>query len=342
MQISEKQLELLNTLVSSFQTDYDLSNLHLFKKRAGLATLFFDTKDFLQDKNFVISELVSMFNLPIKIYGGVSNTLITLEGFDGIFIIDRKVGTDNIKIHEKESEIVCDGAVLLSTLVRVVCEAGFDLGCLASIPGTVGGGVIGNCGAGNTGKYISDFITKIEAYNILERKIEIFYPDEKFFSGRKSLLQDFNIPCTKYIIDKVTLKPNFVGSEKAVEYLKERIEYRKKVNEEGHNFGTAGSFWANRVLPDSFKINNPDVKVRDLIVRTGLDKLNINGARYTPNYSFLSTEDNTSDEDVAQLLKITVNALQRDYNITPYKEVEILSKNGVITLDEYFALYQND
>ena len=339
MQFSESQLGLLEELVSSYSVNQDLSAFHLFKKKAGEAALFLNTKDFLKDKNLVVSELMDIFNLPIKIFGSRTNLFVTEEGFDGIFIIYEEAGSEDIAIDTVKGEISCSGAVLLLSLVKVACEAGFDLGGLTGIPGTVGGAVVNNSGTGKVIQAIGDSVVEIEVYNIKERKIEFFYPKEDFFFDRRSLLQDYNFPSTKYIVNRVKLKPRMIGNPAAMNYFKERLAYRVEANKEGYVYGSAGSFWANRSLPDDFKIKNPGIKVRNLITRAGLDKLNFNGARYTPTFSFVATESFTTDKDVAKLLKVTVDTLEREYGVVPHKEVEMLSKHGSITLDEYFSIY---
>ena len=340
MKFTESQRAALNRLISSYQIDADLSPIHHFFKPAGRAAILINTSDFLVSKEIALPELLKIINLPIKIYGSRTNTLITQEGFNGIFVIDEQSLEDGLFIDRQKNEITCEAALPLVTLVKRACEAGFNLGALAGIPGTVGAAVYGNAGAGNTNRFIGDFVKEIEVINLKTNIKENIIPGKGYFLMRWSGLQKLNERTTSYYISKIKLEPEFIGAEKALSIFNERIKYRATVNIEGFTHGTAGSFWANRELPEDFKQNNPGIKIRDLIVKADLDKLNINGAHYTENYLFLATEKQTTDSDVAKLLDSTVQTLQSKFGITPHKEVEILSANGAITVEEYIQRYQ--
>lgn len=324
-----------------YQEQVDLTPYHNYKKRAGLASYFLNLQNYdltFLDKCKYLSELKNKLNKPVRFYGSRTNLLITEGGYEGIFVFDEN-NNGNVVIQESENVIGCDGSVPLLKLVKLACEAGYDLGALAGIPGTVGAAVIGNSGAGMTGKYLGDYVKEITIYNLLTGRIEIIIPDKDYFSERNSKLAEANLLESNFIIVQVKFRVENVGRVVALKTFQERQDYRKKVNKEGYLFGTAGSFWANKKLPELFKKANPETKTRNLIVECGLDKLNINGARYTPNYCFLATEEKTKDRDVAELLKITKEKLEKEFKITPQKEVEVLDVKGPMTLDQYISKY---
>ena len=340
MQLTSVQIKALEKLVSVYKIDADLSNVHHFFKSAGRAAVLINTSDFLVPKEVGFSELLKIIPLPIKIYGSRTNTLITESGFNGIFVIDDKPLENEIAINYQTGEITCEAALPLLALVRKACEAGFNLGALAGIPGTVGAAVFGNAGAGNTNRFIGDFVKEFDVLNLNTNIKETIICETGYFSMRRSGLQSLNERTTNYYIFRIKLLIEFIGQDEALAIFNERMKLRANVNIEGFTNGTAGSFWANRELPEDFKEKNPGVKVRDLICQAGLDKLSINGAHYTKNYIFLATEKETTDHDVASLLDITINTLQSKFGITPHKEVEILSKDGTLTVDEYIQKYK--
>ena len=70
---------------------------------------------------------------------------------------------------------------------------------------------------------------------------------------RRSGLQSLNERTTNYYIFRIKLLIEFIGQDEALAIFNERMKLRANVNIEGFTNGTAGSFWANRELPEDFK-----------------------------------------------------------------------------------------
>ena len=88
---------------------------------------------------------------PYKVLGGMTNILVSDDGFDGVVILNRK---GEIRHHENE-----DGKVILSAesgagmaaVVRYCVDNEISgMEWAAGLPGTVGGAVCGNAGAFGT------------------------------------------------------------------------------------------------------------------------------------------------------------------------------------------------
>ncbi len=98
-----------------------------------------------------LAELVKICiesGIPYRVFGGLSNVLVSDRGFDGIVLLNRG-GTVSIEKDSAERIIVtADSGVLMSKLVKFCAEEGIaGMDWAAGLPGTVGGAVYGNAGA---------------------------------------------------------------------------------------------------------------------------------------------------------------------------------------------------
>ena len=104
-----------------------------------------------------LAELAAEHAIPTLILGGGSNVLISDAGVRGLVIANQArdyewrtpggASTDG-KQPPMRPQLVADSGVLLAGLARTAIKAGFSgLEWAVSVPGTVGGAVIGNAGA---------------------------------------------------------------------------------------------------------------------------------------------------------------------------------------------------
>lgn len=98
-----------------------------------------------------LAELVKICiesGIPYRVFGGLSNVLVSDSGFDGIVLLNRGGG---IRIEKESAEriiVTADSGVLMSKLVKTCTEEGIaGMDWAAGLPGTVGGAVYGNAGA---------------------------------------------------------------------------------------------------------------------------------------------------------------------------------------------------
>lgn len=128
-----------------------------------------------------LAELAAELAIPITILGGGSNVLISDAGVRGLVIANqtrhyewRTPARSAIDGDQRPAaaQLAADSGVLLAGLARTAIKAGFaGLEWAVSVPGTVGGAVIGNAGA-----YGSDI-----AGNLAEARVA--YPGQ----GRRTL-----------------------------------------------------------------------------------------------------------------------------------------------------------
>ncbi len=85
-------------------------------------------------------------HVPITLLGGGSNVLVPDEGIRGLVVINRCRG---YRIEEgRRPHVWAEAGMSLAGLARALIRAGWDgLTWAVSIPGTVGGAVVGNAGA---------------------------------------------------------------------------------------------------------------------------------------------------------------------------------------------------
>jgi UDP-N-acetylmuramate dehydrogenase len=91
------------------------------------------------------------------VLGSGTNVLFSDKGFTGVVI---KLCGAFRKIQKKENQFVCGGGVTVERFLRTTAQLGFGgAEFLVGIPGTIGGGIMGNAGA--FGKSFADITRQI-------------------------------------------------------------------------------------------------------------------------------------------------------------------------------------
>lgn len=316
------------------QTDYNLTQKHLFKKKAGNAKYYYQ----LQNDETLANDLIEISklyknNVPFRIYGMHTNLYITGNGYDGMFI-DIAPKNSSIRFNKETEEFIVSGNLPTSTLVNYSMELGYDFASLTGVPGIVAAGIVGNASF-STGKMYGDYVKKITLFDFKNcEEIEI-EPDEGFFSSRNSFIKKSNNKKIQYFVKNAVLKSEYIGKEKVREKYLAQMNIRLEALKIGYKEGCAGSIWSNIDLRD--KVGKSFSK----IVRESSDfNVNFNGARYSSEgCRFFTTDENTTEKDVAQLMKYTIEKLEEIYHIKPVKEVLFLDYDGEIDIDTYIKRY---
>lgn len=319
------------------QENYDLTQKHLFKKRAGNAKYYYQLQSDESLKNDLkeISKLYQS-NIPFRIYGMHTNLYITKNGYDGWFI-DITPKKSTIRFNPKTEEFVVSGNLQTSRLVNYSMELGYDFASLTGVPGMVGAGIVGNASFA-TGKEYSDYIKKIILFDFeTGEEIEVV-PDEDSFSTRNSFIKEANSKKTRYFVKEAVLKAEFIGKEKVREKYLDQINLRREDLKVGYKEGCAGSIWSNIDMRE--KIGKSFTRV---VYDNPEFNVNYNGARYSSvGCRFFTTDENTEEQDVAKLMKYTIEKLGEIYGIKPVKEVLFLDYDGEIDVETYIKRYLND
>ena len=197
MNISKQVQDLSKKLSGKIYYEYDIKQLNWFNL-GGLAKVFFKPNT-LQELIFFLKKFSN--NLPIKVLGAGSNTLIRSGGYNGVII---KLGKYFSHLTRLDDHTLISGsAVLDKQLSNFALESSIaGLEFLSCIPGSIGGSIKMNSGC--YGYDISKCIASIQTIDrngvvrtIKSEKIKFFYRgsdlsnDLIFLSGTfKGLKQD--------------------------------------------------------------------------------------------------------------------------------------------------------
>ncbi len=313
------------------ECDYNLSNKHGFKKKAGNAKYYYQLifNEGLEMDLDALHELYKK-DISFKIFGLHTNLYITDNGYDGLFV-DISPKNDTIIFDKENNTFKITSNVIVSKFVNYTMEMGYDFAAFTGIPGMIGSGVVGNSGWNPTKKSFSDYVQEITLYDFKEGKEITVKPDENFFGDRDSFIKRENRYKTRYFVKEVILKSEFIGKELVKKKYNEQINKRSTSLKFGFEEGCAGSLWSNAHLRKQIGKSFPDI-VRE----NDCFNCNYNGAKYSDYGSrFFITGTNTNDKDVAKLFSYSINKIKELFNITLHKEVLILDSDGEIDTDTF-------
>jgi len=318
------------------QSNYNLQNKHLYKKKTGNAKGYYRLKfdDSLSTDLKALHELYQQ-NLPFRIYGMHTNLYITDNGYNGLFVdIDAK--NAKIQFNQETEEFTATANLTVNKLVNYTKTLGYDFSDLTGIPGFVGSGVVGNSsyagGSGNK-KMFSDFIKRIIVYDFEIGDFFEMIPDDHFFSIRDSFFKNANKTKTRYFVKEVILKADYIGEEKAAQLCSAQITERRNALKVNFTEGSAGNFFCNSHIKKSI-----GKTMKTLLLENPSINKEMNGAAFSPNGSMnFKTGPNTIDKDAVQCLQHAVNKVKELYGIDLHQEVIILDSGGEIDLETFIA-----
>lgn len=194
---------------------------------------------------------------PFIILGGGSNVLGSDDGYQGTMVIP---SFSDISV--QEDTITADAGASWDRVVEEAVRHGlWGIENLSGIPGTVGGAVVANIGA--YGAALSSVLESVEVFDVARAERRTLRKDECGATYRMTI---FKKEPERYGILRATLKlseaprPNlgyrdlaerFRGVSHALAEIRDAvIEIRTKKFPPLSEFGTAGSFFLNPVLPE--------------------------------------------------------------------------------------------
>src|SRR4030042_4461085 len=230
----EIKREIKDTLFNDVLFDVDTSSLTSIRT-GGKALCYFKA-----DK---IIDLIKIIDICIKkqikfIVVGDGTNILFNDGYNDIVII--KPGNDfNYLEFEDEDKIIAGSAYKLSKLVSNAADKGYDLSEFSGIPGTVGGGVMGNSGSKNTG--ICEFI---ESINYISNKNGNITEENATLKKGDFDYRYFYIPDLVVLTD-VVLKTKKLDKSNILIKIKEKIKNKKLT--QPLNARSAGCFFKNPI-----------------------------------------------------------------------------------------------
>jgi UDP-N-acetylmuramate dehydrogenase len=210
--------------------------------------------------------LPTLRSMAFLVSGGGSNVLFT-QNFDGIFVLNRMLGTQEVFRSEEEVVISAGAGENWHEFVQHCVSLGYGgLENLSLIPGCVGASPMQNIGA--YGVEIKDVFEYLDAVEISTGTLRRFYLEDCAFGYRESVfkhrLKSQYIICS--VAFRLSLNPKVNTSYGVIEAELERmsvkdpsikdvsqavINIRKSKLPDPTVLGNAGSFFKNPVVPEA-------------------------------------------------------------------------------------------
>ncbi len=274
-------------------------------------------------------------NIPVFVLGGGSNILIHDKGFKGLVlkVLNKKLSVD--QLNSDTFEITVGAGWGLNNLINQLNEKSIScLEKLFGIPGTIGGSIRGNAGAGDF--EIKDVIEKVYnidwlKFNNYNFEIKDYSPKECAFGYRDSIFKrKENIIWEAKIIGKLADKDFLSETKKNI--------LAKRLKSQPYDFPNAGSVFANPKLAefDLIKINPEELLIVEnkgekqvpagwLIDQCGLKGYSINGAKVSDKHAnFIINFDHAKSEDIFNLINFIKEKVFEKFKIILQEEIQLI------------------
>jgi UDP-N-acetylmuramate dehydrogenase len=246
------------------------------------------------------------FGLPLLILGGGSNILISDGGFRGL-----AVRAENREIRSgREGSITAGAGVRLSDLARFFCSNSLKgMEWAAGIPGTVGGAVRGNAGAGSGS--IAATVRRVDFFDINEpeRGIGSYSSMDCGFSYRESVFKNKK--------NLIIVSCELFGEKGRIEDIKKETDacFFKKKESQPLDRPSAGSVFKNP----------KDMFAAKMIDECGLKGKRIGGAMISEKHAnFIVNAGGASASDVKDLIALIKREVLKKFKIELEEEIEII------------------
>lgn len=296
------------------EKDFEIKKLTTFKIGGKIKEVYFPQN---------IDELYEVLHLKaqneLKVFGNLSNTLVSSDGYNGSIILTTKM--DNIEL--SGTRVVADAGVKGPKLSQFVAGKGLSgLEFMIGFPGSVGGEVCMNASA--NGQAISDTLVCATCYSPQKGIIKLT-KDELEFDYRTSRCQ---------IEDLIVLQAEFELSPKPIDKIKSQME---------DNLAFRKAHQPNLTLPNCgsiFKNPQGDSAGR-LLDSIGAKQMSFGGVKVWENHAnFIVNNNNGTSFDVLSLMYKMYTAVKKEYNIELEPEIRFLGGNNEKENEICQILYQ--
>ncbi|MDD2487572.1 MAG: UDP-N-acetylmuramate dehydrogenase [Candidatus Gracilibacteria bacterium] len=284
-------------MLQYLEQNKDITNFSGYRTKA-IARYFFELKsieDIIKIKE--IQDFAKGQGLKIEYIGGGMNIFFDFDVFEGIIIKNNLKG---FEIKDKILDVNSGESVtfLVSKLERDFGNLNLKPWC--SLPGTVGGAIIGN--AGCFGLEVKDIFISADIYDLSENRIFEAGADFMKFEYRNTFLKKnkrYFIISSKLDISKTI--DNFYSDD-----------FRFKNQPKGFNCGSV------------FK--NPEgLFAGKLIEDLGLKGKKIGGAEISPVHAnFIVSDGTATHNDIKELLEFVKGAVFNEYGVNLEPEINII------------------
>lgn len=249
-------------------------------------------------------------NVRFRVLGGGSNVLVADKGVRGVIVLNQARGV-SFTAQGDEVSVTAESGAAFGSVARRTADRGFSgLEWASTIPGTVGGAVVGNAGA-----HGSDVAGTLIMAEILQHDVgrEYWSPERLEYAYRDSWLK--RNPGVA-----VVLTANFLLERSTKEQVRARLSeyrsFRKQTQPKGASWGSM------------FK-NPLDDHAGRLIEAAGLKGLQHGSVQISQQHAnFFLNLGGAKADDAWQLIKTVKQEVARQHGIELELEVELLGDWG--------------
>ena len=275
--------------------EYNTYRLEAFCKYMALPK---SVKELQEVINYCLHKDIKYFVL-----GNGSNVI--LDGtFNGIVINMKNLNGASLV---GNTDIIAYSGIMMPKLVKFAVKNNLQgLEWASGIPGTLGGGIYGNCGA-----YNDDIYHYLKEIIVLHNgKIEHIKADKVFHGYRQTFFQGKR----QYIIVAAHLKLIKGDSKQSQELINDRL--KRRLSSQPLTYPSAGSVFRNP---------SKEMPSGKLIEDVGLKNKNIGGALISPKHAnFIVNNGNATAKDVISLIELIKKTIKENYSIDLVTEQEIV------------------
>lgn len=253
--------------------------------------------------------LAYQYHIPYFVMGGGSNVLVADQGISGLVIFNR---AKNVSFRHTGAGIICtaESGTNLSSLARKCISKGLGgLEWAVSVPGTVGGAVVGNSGA-----HGGDMSDNLRAATIWEPKkgVRTYAAEELNYDYRDSLLKREQ---GKHRPRRVVLSAELAFKEESPEKLRARADgFVAKRKESQPGGATVGSMFKN---PENYYAGY-------LIEAAGLKGFTCGKAHISEKHANFFINEGDSSEDIRSLIAEAWHTVREKFGVEMDLEVELV------------------
>ena len=275
--------------------EYNTYRLEAFCKYMALPK---SVKELQEIINYCLHKDIKYFVL-----GNGSNVI--LDGtFNGIVINMKNLNGSELV---GNTDIIAYSGIMMPKLVKFAVKNNLQgLEWASGIPGTLGGGIYGNCGA-----YNDDIYHYLKEIIVLHNgKIEHIKADKVFHDYRQTFFQGKR----QYIIVAAHLKLIKGDSKQSQELINDRL--KRRLSSQPLTYPSDGSVFRNP---------SKEMPSGKLIEDVGLKNKNIGGALISPKHAnFIVNNGNATAKDVISLIELIKKTIKENYSIDLVTEQEIV------------------
>ncbi|HIS35318.1 TPA: UDP-N-acetylmuramate dehydrogenase [Candidatus Scatousia excrementigallinarum] len=282
------------------EENFDVSRLTSFKTGGKIKKVYFpeNISDFI-----TITEQESDF----KVFGNLTNTLVSAAGYDGVIIIT--TGMNNYSIYG--TSVVAECGLKGPKLSQAAAKEGLSgLEFMVAFPGSVGGECFMNAGA--HGQSISDTLVCVNCWS-REKGLFKLSKDEMQFSYRTSICQK-----ESFVILSAEFELTRASREKIEAGMKENLDFRH-AKQPSLALPNCGSVFRN---PEGDSAGR-------LLEASGAKNLSVGGVHVWENHAnFIINDGAGNSTDILEIMYKMYSGVKEKFGIELKPEVRYLGGNN--------------